>query len=330
MNSSESGVRPSFPRWAIWAFQVALTLAVTYFLFRSVRLSWSELADVDLAAWCPKALPFFASCIVLLSVFVYLVELWTLMVRRLGGPRLSLGESMKIFFVANLGRYVPGKVWQLAGLTYLAGKRGVSLPVASSAAVLGQIFALAAAATLGGIALAVGASSGFPSELVPWALVFASGIVVVVTVPAVLTNMLRLAFKLGHRQEETPRLDSLFGARWLGLYLVAWLGYGIAFGLLWWSIPALPAVSWPAAVGSFGGAYFLGYAAIFAPAGIGVREGAMVVLLSPWMSAADATVLAVIARLWMTVAELVPLALVAFAAALGLTDRNSRTEDHAI
>ena len=89
-------------------------------------------------------------------------------------------------------------------------------------------------------------------------------------------------------------------------------------------------MSWPAAVGSFGGAYFLGYAAIFAPAGIGVREGAMAVLLSPWMGAADATVLAVIARIWMTVAELVPLALIGVAAALGLKDRKPRSEDHAI
>ncbi len=323
-------MRPSFPRWVIWAFQIALTLAVTYFLFRSVRLSWSELADVSLATWRPRTLPFVASCVVLLSVFVYLAGLWALMVRRLGGPRLSLHESMKIFFIANLGRYVPGKVWQLAGLTYLAGKSGVSLPVASSAAVLGQIFALAAAAVLGGIALAAGATTGFPAELVPWALVVAVGIVAVVTVPPVLRTILRLAFKLGRRQEETPRLDSLFGARWLGLYLVAWLGYGIAFGLLWGSFPPLPAVSWPAAVGGFGGAYFLGYAAIFAPAGIGVREGAMAVLLSPWISAADATVLAVLARLWMTVAELVPVALVAVAAGLGLSNRNSRSEDDAI
>jgi uncharacterized membrane protein YbhN (UPF0104 family) len=323
-------VRSAFPRWIVWAFQIALTLAVTYFLFRSISLSWRELADVDLAGWTPRALPFAASCVVLLAVYVYLVGLWALMVRGLGGPRLGLGESIKIFFVANLGRYVPGKVWQLAGLTYLAGKRGVSLPVASSAAVLGQIFALAAAVAVGGIALAAGATSGFPSELVPWAVALAAIIVVVVTVPAALRTMLRVAFRLGRREEETPQLDAAFGARWLLLYLIAWLGYGIAFGLLWRAFPALPEVSWPAAVGSFAGAYFLGYAAIFAPAGIGVREGAMAVLLSSWMNATDATVLAVLSRLWMTAAELVPLALIAMAAVVRPKNRNAKTEDHAI
>ena len=325
MNASQPGPRPPFPRWVVWALQIALTLAVSYFLFRSISLSWRELASIGLEGWRPRVVPLIASGVALLAVYVYLVGLWALMVGRLGGPKLGLGESMKVFFVANLGRYVPGKVWQLAGLTYLAGKRGVSLPVASSAAVLGQIFALAAAATLGGIGLAAGATSGFPSELVPWALALAAIIVVVVTVPAALRTMLRLAFALGRREEETPQLDGLFGARWLALYLIAWLGYGIAFGLLWSAFPALPQVSWPAAVGSFGGAYFLGYAAIFAPAGIGVREGAMAVLLSPWMNATDATVLAVMSRLWMTAAELIPVGLIALAAALGSKNRNPLT-----
>ncbi len=330
VTASETPPRARPPRWVVWALQIALTLVVTYFLFRSIRFSWTELADLDAANWRPRVLPFAGSLIVLLAVFVYLVGLWALMVRKLGGPRLALRESVRIFFIANLGRYLPGKVWQLAGLTYLAGKRGVSLPVASSAAVLGQIFALAAAATLGAIGLAAGATSGFPSELVPWALALAVVVVVVVSVPAALRAVLHVAFVLGRRQEQTPRLDPLFGVRWLGLYLVGWTGYGIAFGLLWGSLPGLPAVSWPAAVGGFSGAYFLGYAAIFAPAGLGVREGALAVLLSPWLSSAAATVLAVIARLWMTLAELVPLALVALAAVAGARNRNSKTEDHAI
>ncbi len=322
-------VKTRVPRWAVWAIQIALTLAATYFLFRSLRLSWGEIADVDLAQWRPRALPFVASFILILVVFVYLVVLWALMVRKLGGPGLGLGESARIFFVANLGRYVPGKVWQMAGLTYLAGKRGVSLPVASSAAVLGQIFALGAAATLAAIALAVGAGARFPSELVPWALALGALIAIVTTVPAALRPLLRVAFKLSRSAEETPQLDPWFGARWLALYLPAWLGYGIAFGLLWSSFAPLPAVSWHAALGSFAGAYFLGYAAVFAPAGVGVREGAMAVLLAPWMGAAEAAVLAVIARLWMTAAELLPLAAIAGGSALGWLRPDSHEEDHA-
>jgi hypothetical protein len=173
---------------------------------------------------------------------------------------------------------------------------------------LGQIFSLGAAACVAAAGLALGAGSGYPPELLPWALALVVLVAVFTSVPAGLRLGLRGAFRLAGKGQEAPRIDAWFGARWLGLYLPVWLGYGIAFGLLWASFPALPAVFWPGALGGFAAAYFLGYAALFAPAGVGVREGAMAVLLAPWTGAAAAAVLAVIARIWMTVGELVPLA----------------------
>ncbi|UCF19542.1 MAG: flippase-like domain-containing protein [Gemmatimonadota bacterium] len=297
---------PSIRRWALRVAQFVLTVAVTYFLFRSLRVSWKEVAAVDAAAWRPNWLPLLASFAVLLAVFAYLVELWSRMVQALGGPPLRLVEAFKIFFVANLGRYVPGKFWQLAGLAYLAQRRGVPLAVASAAAILGQLFSLGAAAAVAVIALSLAGKAEYPRELLPWGLVLLALVGIATTWPEVLRRGLAFAFRLGRSSGEPPAVGGWFGARWLGLYLPAWIGYGIAFGLLWSAFPALPRVFWPAAVGSLATAYFLGYAAIFAPAGIGVREGALALLLAPWVNAPAAAVLAVIARLWMTAAELLP------------------------
>jgi hypothetical protein len=304
-------VVPRLKRGAGWAVKLALTLAVTYFLFRSLRLSWSEIASLEPKDWWPRPIPLAASFALLLSVFGYLVSLWARMVSSLGGPRLRLGEAFRIFFVANLGRYVPGKVWQLAGLTYLAGKRGVSIPVASSAAILGQVYSLGAAACVAAVALALGPMTGLPRGLLPGALALAAVVVVLTTVPPVLRHMLLLCFRLGKSAEPPPEVDSLFGARWLALYVPGWLGYGLAFGLLWESVPALADVSWGGAIGGFAGAYFLGYAALFAPAGVGVREGALSVWLAPWLGGAAAAGLAVMARLWMTVGEIIPVTWIA-------------------
>jgi uncharacterized membrane protein YbhN (UPF0104 family) len=309
-------VNATLKRWAGWALRVVLTIAVTYLLFRSLRISWSEIGALDTESWRPRPIPFVASLLVLLAVLVYAVRLWLAMVRSLGGPALPLGDAVRIFYLANLGRYVPGKVWQLAGLAYLAGKRGVSLPVATSSAVLGQIFSLGAAATVAAVGLVLGVGSGYPREVVPWALALLVLVAVGTLVPAALRLGLRIAFRLSGKGQGAPEIDGWFGARWLGLYLPVWLGYGIAFGLLWASFPALPPVFWPGAIGGFAAAYFLGYAALFAPAGVGVREGAMAVLLTPWAGAAAAAVLAVIARIWMTVGELVPLSVAGGAWAL--------------
>jgi uncharacterized membrane protein YbhN (UPF0104 family) len=299
---------------------LTLTAVVTYFLFRFLRVSWGEVSTLEPERWRPRPLPFVGSLALLLLVFAYLVGLWTVMVRSFGGPAIRLAEAFRIFFIANLGRYVPGKVWQLAGLTYLAGKKGVSIPIASSAAILGQVYSLGAAAVVAAVALSVGKGTALPAGIAPGALALAALAILLTTIPSVLRPILRFGFKLGRSDHAIPEIDSWFGLRWLGLYLPAWVGYGLAFGLLWASFPQLPPVAWPIAVGGFAGAYFLGYAAAFAPAGVGVREGALAILLAPAMGPASATVLAVIARLWMTAAEVVPVLVIA----IGSLRRNSR------
>ena len=280
---------------------------------------------MDLTGWRPRPLPLAASLVLLLLVFAYLVGLWARMVRVLGGPALGLGTALEVFFLANLGRYIPGKVWQLAGLAYLAGKKGVSIPVASSAAVLGQVFALGGAAIVGLLGLGLGGYVGAAGALAPFALALAALIAAVVAIPALLRLALSFAFRLTRSEEGVPELDRWFGIRWLGLYLPAWVGYGIAFGLLWSAFPATPAVAWVTAIGSFAGAYFLGYATLFAPAGVGVREGAMAALLAPLMGVAEATALAVAARIWMTFAELLPVLGIAVVRGPGRIGKNSNT-----
>jgi hypothetical protein len=55
----------------------------------------------------------------------------------------------------------------------------------------------------------------------------------------------------------------------------------------------------------FPAAYLLGYLALFAPAGVGVREGFLIAFLHPILGPVGAF-LAVAARLWTTLVELVP------------------------
>jgi hypothetical protein len=97
--------------------------------------------------------------------------------------------------------------------------------------------------------------------------------------------------------------DRGFGVRWLGLYALSWILQGGAFWILatglGLAIPLLLGVS------VFPAAYLLGYLAIFAPAGFGIREGFLIAFLNPILGAAGA-VLAVVARLWTVLVELGP------------------------
>ena len=60
---------------------------------------------------------------------------------------------------------------------------------------------------------------------------------------------------------------------------------------------------------AFAAAYVAGYLFIPAPAGAGIREGALILFLTPHVGVGTAGALAVIARIWTPVVELVPAAL---------------------
>ena len=262
-------------------------------------LGLDELGALDAAEWVPS-LPLLASSVaLLLSAYFVSGALWGRVVSDLGGPRLGVIDAIGIFMIANLARYVPGKVWQIASLAALAKARGVSATTAMGAAVLGQGIALAAATLVG---LAGLLSAGAPGWGLAPAIAIASG-AALVAVPPVFRRLTRLLFRLA-RSPVPEGLRSTHGVRWLALFGLNWVLYAFSFWVLVVSFGAEAALA-PVA-SAFAAAYVLGYAAIFAPAGLGVREGFLVALLAPHLGVAHAGAFAVIARVWTTVVELVP------------------------
>lgn len=221
----------------------------------------------------------------------------------LGGPRLPPLDAIRLFMIANLGRYLPGKVWQIAGLAVMARGRGVPAATATAAAVLGQGVALVAATLIG-----MGAVLAGPPELRRHGLAAAAllGLAVAVGLtPRVFDRLVASWFRLA-RQEPPGHLGSGHAVVWLLLFLANWGLYAFSFWVLAASFGhtahLVPVAS------SFAAAYVLGYAMIFAPAGVGVREGFLVAFLTPYLGGAAATVLAIAARVWTTLVELVPAA----------------------
>ena len=292
--------------------QISLTVVVTWFILDRVGIDVAALRSLDPAEWRPNLLILILSCIVLLAGYLVSAAIWGRIVRDLGGPTLPALTSMRLFMVANLGRYVPGKVWQIAGLAYLAKGQGVSGGVATGAAVVGQGVALLAASLLG-----IGTLFG-PNEVwrrFGWmGLVGGVAIVVViialVTVPSLFRRVVGLWCRLTRTvPPEHPRDERNVGLRWLALYVVNWGIYTTAFWLLYLSFGEWKTFM---QVGpAFAAAYVAGYLAVFAPAGVGIREGFLVVLLQPTMGDEAALVLALLARVWTTAVELVPAALFA-------------------
>ncbi len=288
-------------KWLVRLGQLALTVLVGWFILDRTGLNLHEFEKIDLSSWVPNVWILIAASLVLALGYGLSAALWGRLVVDLGGPKLSVSDSIRLFMIANLGRYVPGKVWQIAGLAVLARKKGVPAVTATGAAVLGQGIALVAATAVGLVALFAG-----PPGFRRWAWVAAAVIglaVLLASIPSVFRWGAGLWFRI-LRQEAPAELESVHGLQWLGLFGVNWVVYAVAF---WMMAASFGHEAEALLVGSaFAAAYVVGYVAIFAPAGAVVRELTLVAFLTPTMGAVAAGALAVIARVWMTIIELVP------------------------
>jgi uncharacterized membrane protein YbhN (UPF0104 family) len=85
--------------------------------------------------------------------------------------------------------------------------------------------------------------------------------------------------------------------------LLAWIGYGVALWLLARGLTNVE-LSLRMATGAFAGSYVIGFLALVAPAGLGVREGVFILMLDRVVGTPAAVALAVASRLLLTVAEL--------------------------
>ncbi len=238
---------------------------------------------------------------VVFLAYALLIETWRRTVAA-WGERLAWTDAARIWFISNLGRYLPGKVWQLGAMSAMARERGVSAVAAAGSAIVVNLVNLLAG--VGVVAVtgaeyleARGAAIGLAITLA----------IAIAATPWVLPLIARAATTVLRRPIDLPSLPH--SALWTAAVgcVVAWLLYGIAFWLLVAGTLGTSVGPLASYVAAFTGSYLVGYIAIFAPGGIGVREKSLVVSLSRLALPPGAPgIVALTSRLWLTVLEVIP------------------------
>ncbi len=285
--------------------QAAFVAAVVWFGARLLVTQWSEVRALRATVRTDWRLVVQASLIVLLSYGV-LIATWRATVRA-WGERLGLADAARIWLISNLGRYVPGKVWQIGAMGVMAQRAGVS-PVAAvgSALVVSLVHVLVGFAMVAvtGRSLLRSAMPGGP--LVPILLVLMAA--ALVAAPWLVPLGARLIGRITGRDIVEPRLPP--SAIWLAAAgsAVAWLLFGLAFRVLAAALLGETAGDASAYIAVFTLSYLLGFLALPAPGGIGVREVSLASLLvtAGLATQAEAAWLVVGSRLWLTVLEILP------------------------
>jgi uncharacterized membrane protein YbhN (UPF0104 family) len=292
-------------KWASRAAQAALAVVIVYFIYSAVgtQLAKSHFLSLHFSigylvvAW-----------VVIGLYYVSFAMGLTLVIRSLGyRPRFR--DIFKLSYATNLGKYLPGGVWQIAGKVALAKQAGVDRHAALVASVVES-----AVSVVGGLLLFIVTTlfgAPFPATVPKWPLFVLLVVIFVALQPQLFARVVRLAMRILHIEGEPPHL-TFVQTVWLVFYYAGtWLIAGAGFWFFTRALIPDPGANWLVYSGFYAAASVGGLLVLFVPAGIGVREGFLVLLMrnvvgGPTAAArlSAAVIIAFAARVWSTAMEL--------------------------
>jgi uncharacterized membrane protein YbhN (UPF0104 family) len=286
---------PNARRRSRW-LTIAVLAVVAGFFVATLAARWNDVISLN---WRLEPWLFVMATVLLALSYGLVAWLWGVALHRAAGTRPATGA--RIWFLSNLARYVPGNVWSYVGAVELARREGVARRTTLAVMALTQVLSVGVALLVGlPVLLAERARLGRP------ALLGAGVVVVVAALAAIFRRQL-----LGLARRRMPGFDPADLTPSAGTVALLTVGYaaywavtGVAFAGLVASLYPLAATDIPVVVAAFAAAYAVGFLALLTPAGLGVREGVLVVALAPVLPAGPALVVALISRLWMMLVEL--------------------------
>jgi uncharacterized membrane protein YbhN (UPF0104 family) len=217
---------------------------------------------------------------------------WRALLADEGYPLTALGAG-RIFFVGQLGKYLPGSVFSIVLQMELGKWAGVPRGRTFTTSLAWVGLSLSTGLTVGLLGLPVLANTN--SNQV-WALLVVLPFAVVASAPPVLTRLVNLVLKV-MRKGPLPKPLSWGGVLRASLLLGAtWIFFGLHLWLLANALGAPGLSGITRCVGGFSLAMAAGVVFIVVPSGAGVREAILVAALAPVMSAGEALGIALVSR----------------------------------
>jgi hypothetical protein len=226
---------------------------------------------------------------------------WRVTLADLGSP-LPLATAGQIFFLGQLGKYLPGSVWPVAAQAQLGRRHLVPRMRTATASIVVMALVVVTALLLAALALPLGQ----PGSLTRYAWAFAFlPVGLLALAPPVLNRLLALALRLIRRppMERPLSLSAVLAAA--GWSMASWLCYGTSIWLLARPLGATSGRDLGVCIGGFALAWTVGFLIVFAPAGGVAREVALTALLLPILTQPAGLAVALVSRLLFTVADIV-------------------------
>ncbi len=264
-------------RVAKWLWLILVAGAVARYLWTH----WDEIGP-QLRAISPARLALAVACLLASKLLLVVVSQRSV---ALAGHHIGYRRMFAINALSQLAKYLPGGIWHFVGRAGFYHADGLPLRAMTRAMVVENLWLVLSAFLAGLIGVLAyylpGARAGIAAVgliAVWWALLW----------------LIRLRFGGGRSWRAGLGGLAFQATIWALLGASLW---SILPGLSGWRSAAL-------AIGAFGLSWVVGYLAVFAPGGIGVRETVMTALLVPLLAAPEALVYAAVHRFIWVAAEL--------------------------
>lgn len=214
------------------------------------------------------------------------------------GWKPNFKEAFNLVSISQLGKYIPGGVWQFVA-RFAAYKdnnlsvknMGVSFLVENLWMVLGSLF----------VSLFFLGISAPVTILDQFGIHLTSSLLQIISISSLVLFIISLiviefVVKTEYHQPKLKNVIPQFVSQFL-----LWVTLGVSFFVLFSKIGSLNDLFFT--IGAFGISFLAGYVAIFAPGGIGIREYVAVVLFSILFSSSEIGIYTIMHRLLYTVVE---------------------------
>lgn len=306
-------------RWKVAIAAVFYTLLVV-FLVRYLRgADWRQLARLEFSPWyLLAALPFSLGSRLLQPVA------WSVLIRGYGDQPPTYAQITRVYATSWLGRYIPGKLAWIGAKIFFGREYGVRASTLAATSLAEAVLHLTTALALAFLLIGLwGETLVLADDLWLLAILSLAGMAILLAPPvfnrvvgwarSLVKSAAGMGDTVGHVSVRTLLVSGV-----LSVIIHALSGPSIYF-VLEAMYPAIAASLIPELTAAVLIAGTLGTLALVAPAGLGVREGILIVLLSLFMPRPVALAAALVLRLWSIAMDLLFL-LVALA-----TDRTERT-----
>ncbi|NHC43811.1 flippase-like domain-containing protein [Motilibacter sp. K478] len=277
--------------------RVGFLAAVVAFAAYAVASQWG---DVSASLGRIEPLTLVGSLAAVLVGLVGSMLAYRALLADMGSP-LPVPTAARIFFVGQLGKYLPGSLWPVVAQMEMGRDAGVPRRRSASAIALTILIYLGAGLLVGAVALPFASEEAGGYR---WVVLLAP-LFLLLLHPGVLNPLLARVLALARREPPEQPLTGRGTMTAFAWSVVSWLAFGLHVELLAVDLGAPAGRALPLAVGGFALAWSAGFLLIVAPAGAGAREVALVAILSPVLTTHDGTAVALVSRLLMTGGDVV-------------------------